>query len=103
MADKFPSTLLVSLADKLAKLGDEPSRRDVTKEIPKADLDLLDKINQLAQQVASAGSPTKEVAYTPTFTGFGTVSAVNFTWTRVGIQDQDIRYIHPWYIYGGNS
>jgi hypothetical protein len=27
---------------------------------------------------------TTEVAYTPTFTGFGTVTNVNFTWTRVG-------------------
>ena len=26
----------------------------------------------------------KEIAYTPTFTGFGTVSSVNFTYVRVG-------------------
>lgn len=33
--------------------------------------------------VESAIAP-KEAAYTPTFTGFGTATSVNFTWTRVG-------------------
>ena len=64
MADKFPSTLLVSLADKLAKLGDDPSRRDVETEIRKADLDLLDKINQISQQIAFTPTVSRSVITT---------------------------------------
>ena len=67
MADKFPSTLLVSLADKLAKLGDDPSRRDVETEIRKADLDLLDKINQLSQ--ANSGGPFVPLLPNPIISG----------------------------------
>ena len=51
-------------------------------EIQKMGIDLLDKINKTAG--ASPYQFTLEAAYTPTFTGFGTVSAVNFTWCRAG-------------------
>lgn len=35
-------------------------------------------------EAQAALSPGAEAAYTPTFTGFGVVSAVNFTWVRAG-------------------
>ena len=81
----FASTLLVQLKDKLDKITDQSVRNDIETEIRKADLDLLDKINQIAQQVSSSASPTKEVIYTPTFHRLrARAPTVNFTWTRVG-------------------
>ena len=93
MSDKYPSTLLVSLADKLAKISDESVRRDIETEIRKADLDLLVKINTIAASVPSSLSPTFTVgnstykyghaySYTPAFQGFGTPSGVSFFWIR---------------------
>lgn len=71
-------------------------------EIQKGHLDLLDKVNQVnistnqaqssagnalsvANAAAAAAIPwSKMVQYTPTFTGFGTVTNINFWWSRVG-------------------
>ena len=72
MADKYPSTIL-------------PQTND-PQEIQKGNLDLLAKINEVAASGATSSSIpwTKEAIYVPTFTGFGTVTVSNFSWTRVG-------------------
>jgi hypothetical protein len=57
---KFPSTLLAQIADKK-----EP--KDIEKEIQKADLDLLDKINQISGS-SSSSSTYKSVSAAYTFT-----------------------------------
>ena len=49
----FASTLLVNLKDKLDKISDQSVRNDIETEIRKADLDLLDKINQISQQLST--------------------------------------------------
>ena len=49
----FASTLLVNLKDKLDKITDQSVRNDIETEIRKADLDLLDKINQLSSALAT--------------------------------------------------
>lgn len=95
MADKYPSTLLVTLADKLAKISDEAVRRDIETEIRKADLDLLAKINEVYASIANVSQTFtvtgwgtfqfgKWYPYTPTFTGFGTPTNVSFCWKREG-------------------
>lgn len=98
MSDKYPSTLLVSLADKLAKITDEAVRRDIETEIRKADLDLLAKINEIAAGVQNVtqtftvpgwgtfnfGKWYPYPAGQPVFTGFGTPTNVSFAWKREG-------------------
>ena len=57
-------------------------------QVQKAVLDLLAKINETAAATQTASDSmvpwTNEVLYTPTFTGFGTVTVHNFSWLRMG-------------------
>lgn len=55
MGNKYPSTLLVSLADKLEKIADKQVRQDIETEIRKADLDLLAKINEIVLNASLTG------------------------------------------------
>jgi hypothetical protein len=95
VGNKYPSTLLVSLADKLEKIADKQVRQDIETEIRKADLDLLAKDNELSARIDAiaalsltfkVGNTTyqygKAYAYTPTFQGFGTPTAITFYWKR---------------------
>jgi len=71
MADKYPSTIL-------------PQTND-PQEIQKGNLDLLAKINEVAASGATSSSIpwTKEASYTPTFSGFGTCTNINFSFLRI--------------------
>lgn len=54
MADKYPSTLLVDLKEKLEKISDQTVRQQIETEIRKADLDLLKKINEVQAAIFAA-------------------------------------------------
>jgi len=69
----------------LVNLTDKMDAKAQSDEINKALNDIQDKINKTNTAIpTSIPTVTFDVVYTPTFQGFGTPTAVNFFWSRVG-------------------